>query len=185
MPSFFNRLLLEAEGDAPDVAEEPMDPPTDDDGGDMAPDIDDGGDFGDPLGGEGSPEGGGEDDGFGGGFGDEPPQEGQEEEITVDVKIENILKNNLYGNFLKLIDILNDMEGNFSNNNDSIFSQSPEASALLSKISKIKGQVIDYTALFFVDKPYPTSLVLYNKLKVYIQVILERFQKLMKRASKE
>lgn len=107
------------------------------------------------------------------------------ENLMPDDKIELILKKNLYNHYLALIDVLNDIEGNFMSNNDMIYSKSKDASELLSKISTLKNNVITYTALYFMGRSYSASMLLYNKIKAYLSLILDKFDKLVKKAEKE
>lgn len=115
---------------------------------------------------------------------EDPNDPNNQEDLVVDEKIELILKKNLYNNYLALIDVLNDIETNFLSNNDAIYSKNPEASELLSKLTNLKDNVISYTALYFMKKPYSASALLYNKIKAYLNIIIERFGKLSKKADK-
>lgn len=109
----------------------------------------------------------------------------KQEDLFVDEKIELIMKKDLYNKYLKLINAINDIEGNFINNNDAIFSKSPEASKLISNISKLKRNTMEYATFYFMDKPYAASMILFEKLMVYFEIIISKFQDLMKKANKE
>ncbi len=175
--SLFERVLVEAPDDAPDmptpdeVTPEASPPPPDLDdttGGMDAPDI--GGEDSRAM--DAPPDLAGPDEmmeddlgGDGGGFDDSSSEDSGDpkESLNVDEKISTIMNQNLYQKFLTLLNTIGIQISSVKNNNDVLFAISPEITDTVESFKKLDENLRLYLTNQFEYENYSQNLLFFNK----------------------
>ncbi len=195
--SLFEKVILEAEGDPPDINmssdsgppdlspndnientpnENPPDINEDNIGMDNTPpEIGDDNEFD-----VGSNEDIGEDNGDGG-FGDDQSDDNNTDNLKFGEKISAIMNLNLYQKFLSLLTTISNQITMIKDNSDTIFSISPETVDIVDKIKRLDENIRAYIENYFENENYSSNLLFFNKsinlLKMLNDVLNKNLQK--------
>lgn len=197
--SLFERLLTEAEGDAPpdadmgsgggdtgppdipDGAQNDDGPP--DMGGDEPPDMGDAGDeppdMGDDF---------GMDDGSGGEGGDNGQEggEGQENQIDgLDEKVSAIMNQQLYQKFLSMLNTISSQQNQIRSNNDILYALSPESLDIADSLSKLDENIRLYLKDIFLNENYSKNLLFFNKCLNLLNILNKIFSQKIRKGIKD
>lgn len=195
--NIFERFLYEASDDdppdttAPDIQQpDTSGPPDIPDGAatdNGPPDIPDDGDNDMGVDDGAPPDIGGEDDTFGGddGFtddnGDDGAQENDPNNLELDEKISAIMNMNLYQRYLSLLNNITNQIAMIKDNNDILYTLSPESLDIQTALKKLDENVHLYLTNNFLNENYSKNLLFFNKclnlLKLLNDAFNEKIQK--------
>lgn len=172
---FFTQFLYEAPGDDP--------PP--DAGDNMSTEVEDPSPpdmASEDMGFDSPPDIGGDDmgmDDMGGGFDDSPPDMGEEgfgseegdgqtaedpnEAMQLDDKVSAIMNQRLYQKYLSLINRISNEISQIKNNNDILYSISPDSLDIIESLNKLDENIHLYLKNNFMNEDYSKNLLFFNK----------------------
>ena len=172
---FFTQFLYEAPGDDP--------PP--DAGDNMSTEVEDPSPpdmASEDMGFDSPPDIGGDDMGMadmGGGFDDSPPDMGEEgfaseegdgqtaedpnEAMQLDDKVSAIMNQRLYQKYLSLINRISNEISQIKNNNDILYSISPDSLDIIESLNKLDENIHLYLKNNFMNEDYSKNLLFFNK----------------------
>jgi hypothetical protein len=174
MPSLFERVLFEAEGDdisndgninnegPPDIGVDEVDTQPDDTPLDEPPpELEDFPDIGD-------------------GTGAEDNIEDESENLDINEKISAVMNENLYKKFLSLISVITDHISLIKDNNDIIYSLSPNALGIIDSLKKLRDNINLYLSYNFINNNYSRNLLFFNKCFNLLNLLDKNFEKNIK-----
>lgn len=186
--SFFNKVMLEADGDdapsetndnsPPDINNEP--PPDISEDNNSPPDISDGTEDNSPPDIDFNEE---EDDP---GFEDEeqPEENDENNNLGFDEKISAIMNMNLYQRFLSLLNTVGGQISMVKRNSDMLYTISNESLDILESLKKLDENIRLYLSNYFLDENFSKNLLFFNKCINLLKLLNTIFEKNIKKGIK-
>lgn len=186
--SFFNKVMLEADGDdapsetndnsPPDINNEP--PPDISEDNNSPPDISDGTEDNSPPDIDFNEE---EDDP---GFEDEeqPEENDENNNLGFDEKISAIMNMNLYQRFLSLLNTVGGQISMVKRNSDMLYTISNESLDILESLKKLDENIRLYLSNYFLDENFSKNLLFLNKCINLLKLLNTIFEKNIKKGIK-